>query len=352
MSSNFKLTIGILSYNRPNELFRAISSLLPLPKHVEVLICDDKSPKLDEILISIKDLLINENVHFISNENNLGYDRNLYRVIELASSEHVMLLGDDDYLEDGAVQNVLDFLTLQSDFHCGFVRFRDNSFSLEDKKYSRYYSSQKYFDSNVFEKDGSFIYTAILFSGLIFSKKSIELNHMDFSRYYESIYIQVAIFVKLSTRFGSYYINGPGVIIGADGESGFGFNEASSNINDDLKDRSSVISNLSYHKRLFDVVRNLEDDLKINIVNPFNKEYKIRSIKALYLARVHGRKYTFSYLKELNKVNVSGVWLLYPIYVLIFCSPIWILNYPIIAIEKVLNYYRSRNAKKFTINDK
>lgn len=351
MNSKFKLTIGILSYNRPNELSRAIRSLLPLPKDVEVLICDDKSPKLDEILSSINDLISIQNVKFISNVNNLGYDRNLYKVIELASSDHVMLLGDDDYFEDGTVQNVLSYLNLYPDFHCGFVHFRSDDQFSKNIKYTRHYSSHKYFDTNALEKDGSFLFTSILFSGLIFSKKSLELNQMDFSRYYKSIYIQVAIFVKLNLKFGSYYINGPGVVIGGDGESGFGFNEASSNIDSDLKDRSSVISNLSYHKRLFDVVRNLQDETKINIFKPFNKEYRIRSIKAFYLARKHGRKYVLQYWKELKKINVQDIWLLYPIYGIIFCLPIWILNYPIFTVEKVINHYRSKKSKKYSTND-
>jgi len=351
MNSKFKLTIGILSYNRPNELSRAIKSLLPLPHDVEVLICDDKSPKLDEILTTISDLLSIQNIKFISNENNLGYDRNLYQVIELASSEYVMLLGDDDYFEEGTVQNVLDYLDLYPDFNCGFVHFRNDDRFPENIKYSRNFASQKYFDSSTLEKDGSFLYTSILFSGLVFSKKSIELNKMDFSRYYKSIYIQIAIFVKLSLKFGTYYINGPGVIIGGDGESGFGFNEASGNIDSDLKDRSSVISNLSYHKRLFSVVKNLQDETKINISTPFNKEYKIRSIKAFYLARQYGRKYLLEYWSELKKVNVKGIWLLYPVYTIIFSLPIIMLNYPILKIEKVLNNYRSKKSKKSSKND-
>lgn len=351
MNSKFKLTIGILSYNRPKELYRAIRSLLPLPEEVEVLICDDKSPKLDEILISINELISIQNVRFISNENNLGYDRNLYRVIELASSDHVMLLGDDDYFEDGTVQNVLNYLNLYPDLHCGFVYFRNNDELSKNIKYTRHYSSHKYFDPATLEKDGSFLYTSILFSGLIFSKKSIELNQMDFSRYYKSIYIQVAIFAKLNMIFGSYYISGPGVVIGGDGESGFGFNEASGNIDSDLKDRSSVISNLSYHKRLFEVVRNLQDETKKNILEPFNKEYKIRSIKAFYLARKYGRKYLLEYWRELKKVNIRDIWLYYPIYGIIFCLPKWILNYPIFTIEKIIKNYRSKKSKKYSTND-
>lgn len=351
MNPKFKLTIGILSYNRPNELARAIRSLLPLPNDVEVLICDDKSPKLNEILVSIDEFLVLPNIKFVSNEKNLGYDRNLYHIIESASSDYVMLLGDDDYFEEGVVDNVMNFLNLNSDFQCGFVHFRNSDQVAKNITYTRRYPSHQYFNNATLEKDGSFLYTSILFSGLIFSKKAIEVHKMDFTKYFNCIYIQVAIFVKLSLKFGSYYINGPGVVIGGDGESGFGFNEASRSIDSDLKDRSSVISNLSYHKRLLDVVRNLEIDTKQPILKPFNKEYKIRSIKAFYLARKYGRKYLIQYWKELNKINIPGIGLLYPIYGVIFSLPIWVLNYPISVVERGLNYYRNNKSKKYSTND-
>jgi GT2 family glycosyltransferase len=106
----FKLSIGIVSYNRPFELQRTIKSLMPLPEGVEVIICDDKSPRLNDILSSINYLIDNEKIRFIINETNLGYDQNLFQVIELAYADHVLLLGDDDYLEPGAIDNVLNFI--------------------------------------------------------------------------------------------------------------------------------------------------------------------------------------------------------------------------------------------------
>ena len=64
----FKLSIGIVSYNRPFELQRTIKSLMPLPEGVEVIICDDKSPRLNDILSSINYLIDNEKIRFIIND--------------------------------------------------------------------------------------------------------------------------------------------------------------------------------------------------------------------------------------------------------------------------------------------
>ena len=333
----YKLTIGIISYNRPLELFRTIKSLLPLPEEVEVVICDDKSPRLNEIKNCIIDFIKIEQIRFISNDENLGYDRNLFQVIELSQSNHVLLLGDDDYLEPGAIKNVLEFMGSVNSFECAFIRYGN------DANYSRNYSSTKYFDTNTLVKDGTFIYNSILFSGLVFSKKSVLDFQNVLKNYFYSIYIQVAIFSLLNIKYGSYFIQGPGIIVGGDGESGFGFNEASSKIDFDLKDRSSVISNLSYHKRLFDVIISISNDTSINIYDVFLKEYKIRSVKAFFIARKSGRRYLLKYFKELYSLNIKGIWVLFPFYLIIFLMPIYILNWPLILLEKFINRYRKNN---------
>ncbi|RZJ79870.1 MAG: hypothetical protein EOO47_09415 [Flavobacterium sp.] len=157
--------------------------------------------------------------------------------------------------------------------------------------------------------------------------------------------------MKLNLKYGSHFIKGPGVIIGGDGESGFGHNEASSIIDNDLKDRSSVISNLSYHKRLFGVIRCLTQETGENIFQPFNREYKIRSIKAFYLARKFGRKYALNYWNELRNVKAQNIALLYPIYGLLVLLPTSLIDYPVKKIENSLTYYRNQKSKKYSKND-
>lgn len=331
------LTVGIISYNRPLQLLRTLKSLLPLPLDVEVIICDDKSPKISEIKNSINEILYsNKNVHFIQNEINIGYDKNVFNVIERSNSDYVLLLGDDDYLETNALENLQRFLINTNNFKCGFLRFK----SVSDNKYNRFNLTDKYYDKSIVKSNGSFIYNSILFSGLIFNKTSI-INHKEILvKYFNSIYIQVAIFLLLHSKYGSYGISGPGIIIGGDGESGFGFNDASSNIDADLKDRTSIISNLAYHKRLFDVVKKVKVDIDQEIMDPFIFEYKIRCIKAIFIARKYGRKYLKNYWKSLKKISINGIWMITPFYLIIYISPLFILNWPIGMIEVMIIKYR------------
>jgi hypothetical protein len=190
-------------------------------------------------------------------------------------------------------------------------------------------------------RDGSFIYNSILFSGLIFRKSSVLSFKSIFSKYFKSIYIQVALFGLLNSKYGSFYISGPGIIIGGDGENGFGFNEASIGADADLKDRSSILSNLSYHKRLIEVVRNLERDIGIKVFAKFLQEYKIRSVKALFEARRKNRKIGLTYLNELRKLKLPGIWIYEPIYFLILNLPFSILNLPFKFIQRIILYYRN-----------
>jgi abequosyltransferase len=335
--SSYLLSIGIVSYNRPVELCRAINSLLPLPEFVEVIICDDKSPKIVEILSSINSFISLHSIRFIQNENNLGYDKNLYNVIKLSNSNHVLLLGDDDYLEPGVLKNVLNFIKNTADFHSGFIRFSDKNGS----HFHRSYKITQYFKSETLKLNGNFIFNSILFSGLIFSKSSVLMYQDLLPKYFNSIYIQVAIFSFINLKFGSYFIAGPGVITGGDGESGFGFNEAANSNDFDLKDRSSIISNISYHKRLFNVIKKVDYDYDLRIFKPFIIEYKIRSVKAVYEARKLGRRNLIDYVKELLKLEISGLYILFPIYFIIFLSPTFILNFPFKFIERIILKIRS-----------
>jgi len=97
---------------------------------------------------------------------------------------------------------------------------------------------------------------------------------------------------------------------------------------------------LAYHKRLFDVVKKIEVDICQEISIPFIFEYKIRCVKAIYIARKYGRKYLSNYWKTLKKININGLWMIAPFYSLIYISPKFILNFPISIIEVMILKYR------------
>jgi len=317
LRSSYVLTVGIISYNRPTEILRTVRSLFPLPSNVEVLVCDDDSPLKLDIFKSLKDFFIYDNVRFVQNRVNLGYDGNLYNVIKQSSSQYVLLLGDDDYLEENALINLVDFIKNTENFYCGFLSYYDPALKLRNRSYSR----SQYFPKKKLETDGSFVFNSILFSGLVFRRDAVIENRRILEKYMSSIYIQVAIFSILSCRYGSYFIEGCGVVVGGDGANGFGLN-SSAGVNDtDLAIRNSIVSNLAYHKRLFKVLKLLEDDLKFNIFSVFIKEYNLRSIKALVRARNEGRNQLFLYWKELLKLDICFTKFLFPFFIILIVAP-------------------------------
>ena len=298
------LTIGIISYNRPNELKRTLDSIGVIPESVRVIVSDDASPKLTLIKESISCYLSNDKVDFICNQRNLGYDRNLFQVIEKTTTPYVLLLGDDDYLEAGGLLNILEYLSKCGKFDCGFVRFgsdRDGSIV-----YNRNYETSRYVGGVDAMKSGSFIYHSILFSGLIFQRESVISHTEIFIRYFSSIYIQVAIFGLISLKNGCHVISGPGIIAGGDGENGFGLNEASSGDDRDLANRKSPDSNMVYHKRLFSVLKDISMISGFDYFRVFISEYKIRAVKHMLSTRLINRTVYLRYLKTLFSLNIPN----------------------------------------------
>ena len=295
------LTIGIISYNRPNELKRTLDSIGLIPESVRVVVCDDASPKSTMIKEAISDYLSNAKVNFIFNDRNLGYDRNLYQVIEKTATPYVLLLGDDDYLEAGGLFNILEYLSKCDKFDCGFVRFA--TYLDRNIAYHRNYETSYYLSGGDALKNGSFIYNSILFSGLIFQRDSVIRHTEIFSRYFSSIYIQVAIFGLVSLKYGCHVISGPGIIAGGDGENGFGLNEASSGDDSDLANRKSIDSNLVYHERLFSVLRDLSAISGFDYFKVFRSEYRIRAVKHMLIARLINRTVYLRYLKTLFSLD-------------------------------------------------
>jgi glycosyltransferase involved in cell wall biosynthesis len=301
------LTIAITSYNRPRELRRCIESLLPLPDGVEVLVSDDCSPKLDEIRAAISDLVFPAHSVFLSESaENIGYDANVLRTIELSKTSHVMLLSDDDLLEPGCVDSARRFVVTQ-DPAVAFVRFGKYRPGLVDATrpafdFDRNFSRTTHFSVSDVMSRGAVLYSAILFSGLVFRRAPVLEHGAVWERFARSIYVQVAIFMTLASQHGCWFLSGPGVLVGGDGENGFGLNSAAVG-QSDLADRGSVLSRLRYHKRLFVVIHDLAELISPSVEAVFFKEYHVRAIAAFAEARNINRKMLSEYWKTYREIT-------------------------------------------------
>ena len=289
------LRVAILSYNRPAELERALKSLLPIPDGVEVVVYDDKSPRSAEISsVKTRASLLEPRVRFVHRAYNLGYDRNLLEAISDESAKYVVLLSDDDMLEDSTLSNIVDGLKKHSPT-VAFVRYVENLKRIvggeresSPKRIRRDMADTAYFPPSELN-NGSVVFFAILFSGLVFKTNEVNLKRATLDQFIGSIYIQVAIFLLLFKEHGALFLKGPGVIVGGDGENGFGKNDAGAN-DADLVNRSSTTSNIKFQKRLVGVVNSLTPTLGHSFNKSFFGTFNLRSLSGLRHARLVSRR--------------------------------------------------------------
>ena len=309
------LTIGITSYNRPEELIRSIKSIkTSYVDDVEVVVSDDNSPQKDEIagLVAECALTSDINIRFCPNEINLGYDMNLASILQKAQGEFVFFLSDDDTVADGFTDFIVSFLKKNKETAGGVIyapfvyadsgRIGRKILSVDSSVPSGEKSCEKH------------IYASLLFSGLIFRRSSV--IDIDGSRFRNLIYIQVYMFLHAINNYGGYYFVNPSILFVNDGVNGFGLSASSRSDsakmkkhNKILSDRSTAISNLEYHKTLFKVIRMFDEDEGTRVFDSFEHQYSFHSITGLTNARLEGRQSFKEYCRELYRLDIH----LYPV---------------------------------------
>ncbi|MBU3917551.1 glycosyltransferase [bacterium] len=111
------LSICIPSYNRPQQLGELLASIDCAPIDIEIVICEDLAPKRLEAR-AIADAFAQASVyptHYQENTINRGFDGNLRRLVECASGEYIIFMGDDDLFVPGALTKFIGFLKQNRD---------------------------------------------------------------------------------------------------------------------------------------------------------------------------------------------------------------------------------------------
>jgi len=134
------LSICIPTYNRASFLKEALESVFSQIEEInqdeiEIVISDNASHDDTFEIVKSFQKVARAPIIYHRNEENLGFDRNILKVVEKASGRYGWLLGDDDRLAPGAIKTVLKeisrhpeidlFLGNRMDFNLTFShRFR------------------------------------------------------------------------------------------------------------------------------------------------------------------------------------------------------------------------------------
>lgn len=296
--NKYLLTIGITSYNRVFELKRCLESIdSKYFEDVEIVISEDKSPRRKEIAEMVHEFQKNSNynVNFNSNEKNLGYDRNLKKIIDLAQGKYVLFVSDDDKLISNQLDKTLEILKR------GPKGVIYNPFYITNiKEYRRLYLKNNYFNAGK-DYTKKHIYDSILFSGLIFEKKAVK--NLDAERFLNKIYFQVYMFLYCAHFYGGYYSDDPLIECVSDGENGFGLSESSDNSL--LATRENPLTSPEYAKCLISVIKIFDKDYQTNYFYYFEKEFNLRSVTYLGKSRDINKETLKKYWKKLQSLEIK-----------------------------------------------
>lgn len=152
--SDYLLSVCIPTANRKRELERQIEriyreiSALGWEKKVEIVICDNTSES-HELIDIVKYNF--DNLVYEKNPENLGYARNVNKVLTKSSGKFCWLLSDDDIVFDQAIETLVFYLKKYP--HSNYVTF-DCSGSYEGEVFSEsmYFGDLR--DGEVFYEDG------------------------------------------------------------------------------------------------------------------------------------------------------------------------------------------------------
>ncbi|WP_276676116.1 glycosyltransferase [Selenomonas artemidis] len=122
------LTYGIITYNRSKYLKKSLKSVLEQVGNdelVEVLVSDNCSE--DDTKEVVREFQKKyKNLRYHCNETNVGAEGNIHEALRHSKGEYVITAGDDDYLADGMLYLVIDYIRRHRDMGIIFMANRND----------------------------------------------------------------------------------------------------------------------------------------------------------------------------------------------------------------------------------
>lgn len=142
------ITVCIPAYNRATVLTPLLDSIINQDfQDFDILICEDRSPERDRIRSIVLDYAEKSSIkiHYHENEDNLGYDANLRNLIERASGEYCLFMGNDDLMCARALSKVAKALT-----HHNNIGVLLRTYAAFDGEPTNIIQTFRYFDKELF----------------------------------------------------------------------------------------------------------------------------------------------------------------------------------------------------------
>ena len=169
------ISVCIPAYNRASVLNLLLDSVMNQKfEDIEIVISEDFSPEREAIAIKVAEYQkrLGSRLKYYENSKTLGYDGNLRRLVELASGDYVMFMGNDDLMAPGALCAVATAVKERQDV--GVVLRSYSSFVSRPEEPVQVF---RYFDEDRIFPPGpdtvvTFFRRCVFISGMVFKRSS------------------------------------------------------------------------------------------------------------------------------------------------------------------------------------
>ncbi len=206
--NNFSLTIAIPSFNRLDNAKQTVRSLLPQTSGtgIKLLVLDNASPIDYQVEFfedeDLSQAIINGSLVIHRNSVNLGMSANFLRAFEMAESDWLWILSDDDQLHPQAVKKLISSIHSYGG-ECGFIKFSSTRSKPRDSEY-KIINVKEFIDFNSQSADD--------FNGFIFISNGVYRLKL-FKPFVRVGYEHAHTYVPHFMMIAAYMINGGRLVI-------------------------------------------------------------------------------------------------------------------------------------------
>jgi glycosyltransferase involved in cell wall biosynthesis len=169
------ISVCIPAYNRVKVLPALLDSILSQDfDDFDIVITEDSSPERHAIATKVAEyqLRFGDKVKYFENSQTLGYDGNLRRLVELATGDYVLFMGNDDLLAPGALRAIANAVIERQDV--GVILRSYSSFLSNPEQpvqVYRYFGEDRIFPPGV-DTVVTFFRRCVFISGMVFKRNS------------------------------------------------------------------------------------------------------------------------------------------------------------------------------------
>lgn len=307
------VSICILSYNRPETLLRLLRTIdTTRADKIEVIVCEDSSPRQQEIREVVTDFKAQQSypVLYSENEKNLGYDGTFCELVKRASGKWLVFMGDDDEFVPGAIDKVLSFL----DHNPNLGYLLKSHYLVHDdqtKERFRYFGQSEFFNPGV-DAYVELFRKSVFIAGFAIRREYVKPYLTD--RFNGTMLIQLYLLAEVVLKHPSAYFDEPFTQQYASHQH---------NVGDVMFDREKKVFvprkptldiSLNFLKSFSLITEYIDEKYQINSTALIKKDMSKYFYPSLAVHRGAGLPFFFNYVRELNRLGFNAS-LYYYVYV-------------------------------------